>query len=247
MVDQQHGEELVEAGTQNWDGWGLDYQAAVWGRASTMESSEQGVISPIGRLAHYKHNRKSVSDHQAQVQHWNTGKNVCFTSLLNCYFIYLWMNWKWVLVEWSPLVELPSFLASAQPAAPGPLLVGHPVLWNRGRSSKSGMERMQKMCSGPYWRKKTLKDKIRPLLTLWHGHWQTLRPWLFSNNWRFGHWDTNPPNVWVVPICAIVSTPVVIPRAADGLKMNMRKGMVNVRTSTVCRQNSFLHLLLNLF
>lgn len=154
MVDQQHGEELVEAGTQNWDGWGLDYQAAVWGRASTMESSEQGVISPIGRLAHYKHNRKSVS---AQVQHWNTRRNVCFTSLLNCYFIYLWMNWKWVLVEWSPLVELPSFWASAQPAAPSPLLVGHPVLWNRGRSSKSGTERMQKMCSGPY---KKIKIKL---------------------------------------------------------------------------------------
>lgn len=52
VVDLQHGEELVEAGTQHGDGRGLDHQAAAWRRASSMESPQQGVISPVGGLAH---------------------------------------------------------------------------------------------------------------------------------------------------------------------------------------------------
>lgn len=52
MVDLQHGEELVEAGTEHGDGRGLDYEAAAWRRSSSMEGSQQGVISPIGGLAH---------------------------------------------------------------------------------------------------------------------------------------------------------------------------------------------------
>ena len=55
MVDLQHGEELVEAGTQHGDGGMLDHQAAAWRRASSMESPQQGVIRPICGLAHWKH------------------------------------------------------------------------------------------------------------------------------------------------------------------------------------------------
>ncbi len=40
VVDLQHGEELVEAGTQHGDGRGLDHQAAAWRRASSMESPQ---------------------------------------------------------------------------------------------------------------------------------------------------------------------------------------------------------------
>lgn len=52
MVDLQHGEEFVKAGTQHGDGRRLDYQAAAWRRASSMESPQQGVISSIGGMAH---------------------------------------------------------------------------------------------------------------------------------------------------------------------------------------------------
>lgn len=129
------------------------------------------------------------------------------------------MSLKWGPVEWSQPVESPSFWASVQPAAPVPLLAGHLVLWNpeakrpkvRWTDFKTFIERGQ---AGP---------KIQPLLTLWHGHWQTLWPGLFSSNWRFGHWDTNTSNVWVVPVRAIVSTPVVIPSAAYRLRTDMRR------------------------
>lgn len=50
MVDLQHGEELVEAGTQNGDGGGLKHRAAAWRRATAMEGSKQGVIGSINGL-----------------------------------------------------------------------------------------------------------------------------------------------------------------------------------------------------
>lgn len=55
-------------------------------------------------------------------------------------------------------------------------------------------------------------------LTLWHRHWETLRARLLCSHWRLGHWDSNPSNVRVVPVGAIVGTPVVIPGAANRLR-----------------------------
>ncbi len=47
-----------------------------------------------------------------------------------CCVVYLWTSLRWGPAGWSRPAELPSFWASVQPAARGPLLAGHPVLWN---------------------------------------------------------------------------------------------------------------------
>lgn len=131
------------------------------------------------------------------------------------------MSLRWAPVEWSRPVELPSFWASVQPAAPGPLRAVHPVLWN----TKAKGQGLDEKTSNGLFREVKTSPRIQPLLTLWHGDWQTLWTGLFSSNWRFGHWDTNSSNVRVVPVRAIVSTPVVIPGAAYRLRRDMRRNM----------------------
>lgn len=54
LMDLQHREELVEAGTEDGDGGGLGHQGAAWRRATTMEHSEQRVISPVGGLTPWR-------------------------------------------------------------------------------------------------------------------------------------------------------------------------------------------------
>lgn len=85
---------------------------------------------------------------------------------------------------------------------------------------------------------KTNEGKMYHLLTLWDGDRKTLWPRLFSSNWRFRDWDANSSNVWVVPICAIVSTPVVIPCAAYRLRIDMRNMRAKKNTSSIV--NSFI-------
>lgn len=56
------------------------------------------------------------------------------------------------------------------------------------------------------------------LLTLWHRNGDTLWARLFNSNWCFGHWDSDPSDVRVIAIGAVVSTPVVVPGAANRLR-----------------------------
>lgn len=50
LMDLQHGEELVEAGTEDRDGRGLGHQGTARRRASTLENSKQRVVCSVGGL-----------------------------------------------------------------------------------------------------------------------------------------------------------------------------------------------------
>ena len=54
-IKTKKGEQLVEAGAQHGDGRGLHHQAAGWRRAASpaLKPPQQGVIRPVGGLAHW--------------------------------------------------------------------------------------------------------------------------------------------------------------------------------------------------
>lgn len=75
--------------------------------------------------------QRDAESNRQQDNYW------CEIDLFTIVFGYLWRSLKWGPAEWSQPEELPSFWASAQPAAPGRPPVEHPVLWN-GQATGQG-------------------------------------------------------------------------------------------------------------